>query len=618
MRRKNLLRLTSVVLAATMLLANPSVTSFVNGSVNQVQAEETTSIQSADNTGIYAFTFSEEFLDKKDPTYVADLKKVNYSLPELCELEYYDIKGRYISYRVHDGVIYQCIADKYCETTSWQQYASIVDVSTHVKSMNYWFAPVARTEPPTEPGILGKIFTVQKIAEYAFAGCYNLTSVNMLMNIQYFGVHAFDSCTSLSKVKFKDDNVDTLYDETIFTNCPLLDRSKIITDPERPTESSSNQGSIACPIGEDSYVYYGDGEIINCTEQSLKFRAIDQDRVSSIRIDGKLIYSATSSAWGRTTLKECVNNGSACTKTIHIYDELGDVTTVYVKFSGVATSTTEESTTEEVTVAPTTATPTTAAPTTEKITEAPTTVVPTTEKVTVAPTTAVLTTEKVTVAPTTATPTTEKVTVAPTTTAPTTEKVTEAPTTTAPTTEKVTEAPTTTAPTTEKVTVALTTTEQFTTQEITSTTEEISEIAEGDTTPPVIKGFKNKQLTNKAVTVSVIDDNLKSLKVNGKKTTSGTKFTKSGTYKVVAIDKAGNKTSSSFTIDKMGPKVKSTTKKLTVTDTNGVKWVKIGSKKYSYKKLKKSVNIKLKKKKAITVKACDRAGNITGVKFIFK
>ena len=567
MRRKNLLKLTSAVLAASMLLTNPSITSFVNGSVNQVQAEETTSIQSADNTGIYAFTFSEEFLDKKDPTYVADLKKVNYSLPELRELEYYDIKGRYISYRVHDGVIYQCIADKYCETTSWQQYASIVDVSTHVKSMNYWFAPVARTEPPTEPGILGKIFTVQKIAEYAFAGCYNLTSVNMLMNIQYFGVHAFDSCTSLSKVKFKDDNVDTLYDETIFTNCPLLDRSKIITDPERPTESSSNQGSIACPIGEDSYVYYGDGEIINCTEQSLKFRAIDQDRVSSIRIDGKLIYSATSSAFGRTTLKECVNNGSACTKTIHIYDELGDVTTVYVKFSGVATSTTEESTTEEVTVAPTTATPTTAAPTTERVTVAPTT---------------------------------------------------EAPTTAVPTTEKVTVAPTTAAPTTEKMTETLTTTEQFTTQEITSTTEEISEIAEGDTTPPVIKGFKNKQLTNKAVTVSVIDDNLKLLKVNGKKITSGTKFTKPGTYKVVAIDKAGNKTSSSFTIDKMGPKVKSTTKKLIVTDTNGVKWVKIDSKKYSYKKLKKSVNIKLKKKKAITVKACDRAGNITGVKFIFK
>lgn len=77
-----------------------------------------------------------------------------------------------------------------------------------------------------------------------------------------------------------------------------------------------------------------------------------------------------------------------------------------------------------------------------------------------------------------------------------------------------------------------------------------------DKTAPSIKGAKNNTTYKKAVTLTVSDKQaLKSVTVNGKSQSSskiknGIKLSKNGTYKIVAADKAGNKTTITFKIKK--------------------------------------------------------------------
>ena len=71
-----------------------------------------------------------------------------------------------------------------------------------------------------------------------------------------------------------------------------------------------------------------------------------------------------------------------------------------------------------------------------------------------------------------------------------------------------------------------------------------------DSTAPTTN-LKNKQVYTKAVTIKAKDTNgLAWIKLNGKKIKTWTKVSKNGTYKLVAKDKAGNKTKVNFTIKK--------------------------------------------------------------------
>ena len=80
-----------------------------------------------------------------------------------------------------------------------------------------------------------------------------------------------------------------------------------------------------------------------------------------------------------------------------------------------------------------------------------------------------------------------------------------------------------------------------------------------DKTLPEITGFEDGFYNNKNEIVYVKDTTLKTVTINGKEQTHDgksftKKLTKEGTYTVVAIDRAGNKTEKTVTIDKTAPK----------------------------------------------------------------
>jgi hypothetical protein len=84
-----------------------------------------------------------------------------------------------------------------------------------------------------------------------------------------------------------------------------------------------------------------------------------------------------------------------------------------------------------------------------------------------------------------------------------------------------------------------------------------------DKTKPTVKGVKNNGSYNKAVTIKFSDNKngsgIKKATLNGKTIKSGKKVSANGTYTLNVTDKAGNKTTVKFTIDKT---------KQTVTDKN--------------------------------------------------
>lgn len=70
-----------------------------------------------------------------------------------------------------------------------------------------------------------------------------------------------------------------------------------------------------------------------------------------------------------------------------------------------------------------------------------------------------------------------------------------------------------------------------------------------DKKAPVVKGVKNKAVYKKPVVIRVSDNGkLRVVKLNGKTIKSGTKVSKKGTYKLTAIDAAGNKKTVVFRI----------------------------------------------------------------------
>lgn len=73
-----------------------------------------------------------------------------------------------------------------------------------------------------------------------------------------------------------------------------------------------------------------------------------------------------------------------------------------------------------------------------------------------------------------------------------------------------------------------------------------------DRTKPKVTGVKNNKKYKKAVKIKFSDKQtgIKSAKLNGKKIKSGKKVSKKGSYKLVVIDKAGNKTTIKFKIKK--------------------------------------------------------------------
>ncbi len=69
-----------------------------------------------------------------------------------------------------------------------------------------------------------------------------------------------------------------------------------------------------------------------------------------------------------------------------------------------------------------------------------------------------------------------------------------------------------------------------------------------DNTPPVITGVENGKTYNTSVTPIITDTKIGSIKLNGANFVSGSEITANGSYTLVATDKAGNKTTVTFTV----------------------------------------------------------------------
>lgn len=133
-----------------------------------------------------------------------------------------------------------------------------------------------------------------------------------------------------------------------------------------------------------------------------------------------------------------------------------------------------------------------------------------------------------------------------------------------------------------------------------------------DNTAPVVSGAKDGKWYKDTVKLSVEDDNIDKVTVNGVEISRSYTAKNEGNYTVVAVDKAGNKTVTKFSIDMSVPKLSvkdgyATRKALNlkVTDTrSGVSKVYINNKLQS----KKSI-YKLTKQGKYSVKVADNAGN---------
>ena len=141
-----------------------------------------------------------------------------------------------------------------------------------------------------------------------------------------------------------------------------------------------------------------------------------------------------------------------------------------------------------------------------------------------------------------------------------------------------------------------------------------------DKTAPVITGVRNNGIYNKNVIIKFTEG---TAKLNGKVFTSGTVVKTNGTYTLVVTDKAGNKTTVKFTIDKTAPKapkvnkVTSKTTKVTGTAEAGSTVVVKAGKKLigsgvADKKGKFKVTIAKQKAGTILyVTTKDKAGNVS-------
>lgn len=145
-----------------------------------------------------------------------------------------------------------------------------------------------------------------------------------------------------------------------------------------------------------------------------------------------------------------------------------------------------------------------------------------------------------------------------------------------------------------------------------------------DTIAPVVESSsgKSKYVKNLNTMLNVTDENLDKVLVNDVNINSDrVDLTEQKTYKVVAIDKAGNTTSVTYKVDTKAPTIKGVKNnktykkavKLKFSDKNGIKKVTVNKKKLSAKQIKKGY--KVKKKGKYTVKVWDNAGNTKTIKF---
>lgn len=137
-----------------------------------------------------------------------------------------------------------------------------------------------------------------------------------------------------------------------------------------------------------------------------------------------------------------------------------------------------------------------------------------------------------------------------------------------------------------------------------------------DTVAPVIKGVVANKIY-KSVKVDVSDNSeIASIKVDDTETKNGAVIKKSGKHTLTVEDKAGNFTKIVFIIDTKKPVIKikkrdlRVKKTFKVSDTCGIKTVKVGKKTYKGNG-KKTMTIKFTKKGKIKIVVTDMAGNKT-------
>ncbi len=138
-----------------------------------------------------------------------------------------------------------------------------------------------------------------------------------------------------------------------------------------------------------------------------------------------------------------------------------------------------------------------------------------------------------------------------------------------------------------------------------------------DKTAPTIAGVRNKKYYGTTRTIQLSDKyGIKSATLNGKVIKNGTKVGKTGKYKLVVKDRAGNVRTASFVIDKVNPTITGVTNGKTYRSARTIKF----SDKYGVRSATLNGNTirsgkKVSKPGKYTVRVTDKAGNIKTVKF---
>lgn len=129
--------------------------------------------------------------------------------------------------------------------------------------------------------------------------------------------------------------------------------------------------------------------------------------------------------------------------------------------------------------------------------------------------------------------------------------------------------------------------------------------------------IKNNRSYNKDIKIVVKDGltGVSNIKLNGKTIKNNSKITKNGKYTIVVTDKAGNKLSINFKLDKVKPKVslkksKGAVKIKCSDSLSGIKVIKLNNKKI------KNGSV-VRKRGSYTLKVYDKANNVKTIKFKF-
>ena len=383
MRRKNLLKLTSAVLAATMLLANPSITSFVGNSVNQVQANTNQWTDFSQDGFNYRYSGDSVeitgFVKEKENTVE------HLVIPDTVTTD----KGTFEVDGIDSGAFR---GDTKLKT---------VTLGKNIIGL-YGDCFAGCTNLERVQGRISEDGCTGVCAQYgAFENCYNLKTVDFSMyKFVTLCEEAFYNCKTLEIVDIRSmTSLNGFIDDSAFKNCPAL---KEVIIPFKGVVLAHLAAFNKCPNASYSVVDAPDGVTVEFTNPE-KPRFAVQDPAS-----GGIEYVITTGSVVRENfiyihdnqgLKEVLVDGVAQklnvkdstvvefdyglvlddgqlnfgeNHTIVATNVLGEVSKLEVF---AETPTTQAPTTEKAT----TQAPTTQAPTTEKATEAPTTEAPDTE-----------------------------------------------------------------------------------------------------------------------------------------------------------------------------------------------------------------------------------------------